>query len=170
MTAKTTTSVTISRDDKTYTIPLNKLSEEDQQWVKMNSVHSRATLKVSIVESRGDTGDYGGRSGGVGADSKKLSIEVTNTGDESFTVEVGWIGQGREKKDYGLYRIIRLKFKADGKQVAECTFPKYGPDVFNEEYKGHYVVLKDSEGKILQQIASQVPFLRFIGKEPENKN
>ena len=168
MTAKTDTTVTISVAGREHQIPLNKLVPEDQKWVQENSVFSRVKFKVRTLQTRGDSGDRGGR-GGYGADSKKLAIAVSNTEKQIFTVEVGWIGQDYNKNKFGLYRVSRLTFEVDGEQEVECSFPKSYHD-FDHDYKGHFVVLRDSTGKILQQEASQEPLLRFVGKEPEKKD
>ncbi|MFM7181230.1 MAG: hypothetical protein ACKO2G_07180 [Verrucomicrobiales bacterium] len=167
MIAKTSTTVTISIAGKEHQIPLDKLVEEDQKWVQQNSVFSRARFKVRTLKTRGDSGDRGGY-GGYGADMKGLAIAVTNTEKQPFTVEVGWIGQDLNKNNFGLYRLTRLTFEVDGEQEASCSFPKSYHD-FDHDYKGHFVVLRDSTGKILQQQASQEPLLRFVGKEPEVK-
>ena len=168
MIAKTSTTVTISIAGKEHQIPLDKLVEEDQKWVRANSVFSRARFRVRTLQSRGDSGDRGGRGYGYGADSKKLAIAVANTEKQPFTVEVGWIGQDYNKNNFGLYRLSRLTFEVDGEQEVECSFPKSYHN-FDHDYKGHYIVLKDSSGKIIQQEASQEPLLRFVGKEPEVK-
>lgn len=169
MLAKTSTSVTISVAGKEHQIPLDKLVEEDRKWIQENAVFSRARFKVRTLQTRGDSGDRGGRRHGYGADSKTLAIAVTTTEKQPHTVEVGWIGQDNNRNSFGLYRVSFLTFDDDGEQEVECSFPK-SHHAFDHDYKGHYVVLRDSTGKILQQEASQEPLLRFVGTKPAAKN
>ncbi len=169
MVAKTATTVTISVGGKEHVIPLDKLQEQDRKFVNDNSVLSRARMMVRTTKSGGDTNDRGGRYTWDGADTKRLVITVSGTADQPYTVVVGWIGQGYRRNEYGLYRLTTLTFEKDGEQPAECSFTKNTGANFDEEYKGHYVILLDSSGKEIQREASQQPFLRFIGKVPEVK-
>lgn len=170
MVAKTSTTVTISISGKEHTIPLDQLVVEDRAWVEETPVFTRARFTVRTLQTRGDSGDLGGRGSGYGSDLKRLAIAVTNTGNQPFTVEVGWIGQALNKNQFGLYRLSRLTFDSDGEQEVECEFPKKRKQVYDEDYKGHFVVLRDGTGRIIQQIATQEPLLRFVGQEPEKKD
>ena len=170
--SKTDSTATLALDTgKTVTIPLEKLSKDDQEYVskadlarppKMTvatvSAQKGDTTKTTRYDSRTRTYDTKTKESG---DSRTISVKVSDTAGKVFEIQVLWIGDDGNKSDYGVYKKLSKDITADGETKFSADFNATSAK-YDGSYRGYAVRLLDADGNEISRQASQKPFERFL--------
>ena len=82
---------------------------------------------------------------------------------------VVWLGDDGARNRYGRFRTDKKKYTEDGPQNFSVVYPDRKKKKFDKNFRGWAVCVINSEGKVVAEKASPVPFLRFLPKRLEKK-
>ncbi|BCX46095.1 signal peptide protein [Haloferula helveola] len=160
---KNQTHVEILVKSKRYKLPIESLSEDDQEYIKNADVYPDVELDVRTVKV-----ESSGTSSFTDVDARKIEVSVKNVSGRKLTVRCVWIGDGG--KAVGFHTMDEHTLTEDSTLEFSTTYDFKGGKL--REYRGYAVGVKHNGiWKAVQ--ASMKPYERFIynnidGEEPES--
>lgn len=153
---------------KRVEVELKSLTLDDRNYVKTATLFPDPTLAVHAVMAQNRDAEKGE------PEIRELTVKVDRLHDRQHEVVVLWLGDGGDKRDYGIFRAEQRDVPKDGALTFQCSFrPGRSIASLGRNYRGYVVALR---GKIENQVtpwyiteASQKPYLRFLSEDWEPK-
>lgn len=163
--------VKVEIKDKVHKIPLDSLSEEDQEYVKKTEILKEFAVKLTTASRKASDGDF---------DVRTLKIEVEGVNDRRLYFVLVWLSQLRTTGGTSIAREVEGFLTKDEVRDYEARFSNVRT-LGGEAYRGFALRILDESGKVLKEGAEPSSGLKFLEdarmrrkpkfrKDPESKD
>lgn len=157
---KTETSAEILlKNGNRVTLPLSKLSKDDQEYIEAADVHPDPVLSAVTAAVKSNAAN-------TKRDARAVKVKVEKVHGRAYKVVTIWLGDGGNKGKMGVYKVQEFSVSEDTEKLVNTEYVAQSGVANSFNYRGYAIGLLDESGEFgprwVGKNASQKPFERFL--------